>query len=225
MSDTAALFVVAKKPDPGQTKTRLSPPLTAAQAAGLYDCFLHDTLDLMRKVSGVKRGIAFLPESEGKYFHTLAPDMKLVSQRGSSLGERLDHLAKDVLAAGFMQVVIIDSDSPTLPVEYLYQAFERLASADVVFGPTQDGGYYLIGMKAPQSRLLRGVQMSTPHVLSDTLKLADSAGIVPYLLPAWYDVDTITDLHRLNSELSQPGVNGKASATHAWLRSTAWRRR
>lgn len=224
MLETVALYVVAKKPIPRQTKTRLSPPLTAAQAAGLYDCFLRDTLDLIRTVPNVRHGIGYFPETERNYFERLAPDMELICQWGASLGERLDHLVVDALNDGAPAVVIVDSDSPTLPVDYLTQAFERLAGADVVLGPTLDGGYYLIGMKQPQPGLLRGVQMSTPHVLSDTLQLAQSAGLAVDLLPVWYDVDTAADLERLMVELNQPNIDGKALATRRWLHHTIWRK-
>ncbi len=86
-----ALIVVAKRPAPGNTKTRLSPPLTPEQASALYECFLHDTLDQMRKVEEVQHVIAYLPLDERDYFHRLAPDFELVPQNGHDLGERLDH--------------------------------------------------------------------------------------------------------------------------------------
>src|SRR5688572_11097193 len=155
------LLVVAKRPTAGQTKTRLCPPLSHAQAADLYECFLRDTLDVMRKVPGVQCVLGFLPENARSYFHQLAPDMELTRQYGASLGERLDHLLREVLANGSQRAVVMDSDSPTLPVEYVSRAFDQLDDADVVIGPTQDGGYYLIGMKHPQPPLLRQVQMST----------------------------------------------------------------
>ena len=217
-----ALLVVAKQPAPGQTKTRLCPPLTPVQAAALYDRFLRDTLDTMRKVPDVQRVIGFLPEDAQGYFNQLAPDMGLVCQRGVSLGERLDHLLTDALASGAQHAVVMDSDSPTLPVAYISQAFEQLADADVVLGPTRDGGYYLIGLKQPQSHLLRQVQMSTPHVLSDTLALADATGLTVALLPTWYDVDTITDLHHLDREIDGMSTNGNAPATRRWLAETDW---
>jgi rSAM/selenodomain-associated transferase 1 len=220
-SDT--LLVVAKKPTPGQTKTRLCPPLTPIQAADLYDCFLYDTLDTMRKVPGVHRVIGYLPEDALGYFRQLAHDMGLTCQRGSSLGERLDHLLTETLAGGSGRVVVMDSDSPTLPVDYISQAFERLAGVDVVLGPTRDGGYYLIGLKQPQPHLLRQVQMSTPHVLTDTLALAKATGLTVSLLPTWYDVDTIADLHQLNSEIAGFSGNGSAVATRRWLSQTDWR--
>lgn len=217
------LLVVAKQPAPGHTKTRLCPPLTPNQAAYLYDCLLRDTLDTMRKVPGVQRVIGFLPENAQDYFTKLAPDMGLVCQRGDALGERLDNLLTEALAGGSQQAVVMDSDSPTLPVAYISQAFEQLAEADVVLGPTRDGGYYLIGMKQSQPHLLRQVQMSTPHVLSDTLDLAEATGLTVSLLPAWYDVDTIADLHHLDREIAGMSANGHAPATRRWLAETDWR--
>lgn len=219
-SDT--LLVVAKQPAPGQTKTRLCPPLTPPQAADLYDCFLRDTLALMRQVPDVQRVIGFLPEDAQTYFRQLAPDMALVCQRGVSLGERLDQLLTEALAGGSPRAVIMNSDSPTLPPHYLSQAFERLTEADVVLGPTRDGGYYLIGMNQPRPHLLRQVQMSTPHVLTDTLALAEATGLTVSLLPTWYDVDTITELHQLDQEIAA-NPNGVAAATRLWLARTAWR--
>ncbi len=223
MSKPDTLLVVAKRPAPGQTKTRLCPPLTLTQAAGLYECFLRDTLDAMRKVAGVKCMIGFLPEDAQGYFHHLAPDMELTCQYGVSLGERLDYLLTQALASGSQRVAVMDSDSPTLPAVYISQAFERLADSDVVIGPTRDGGYYLIGMKKPHSHLLLQVQMSTPHVLADTLALAEATGLTVSLLPVWYDVDTIADLRQLDGEISGMSKNGSAAATRRWLVQADWR--
>jgi rSAM/selenodomain-associated transferase 1 len=196
------LLVVAKRPAIGQTKTRLCPPLSGEAAAALYACFLQDTLEIMRAVPGVVRGVAYLPETALDYFQALAPDMVLTPQRGADLGERLDHLLTDALAADAEQVVVMDSDSPTLPAAYVAAAFARLDGPDdVVIGPCDDGGYYLIGLKRPQPRLLREVRMSTPFVVRDTLALADTMGLRVSLLPPWYDVDTAAELARLRAEL------------------------
>jgi rSAM/selenodomain-associated transferase 1 len=211
------LLVVAKRPAAGQTKTRLCPPLSSDAAAALYACFLRDTLDVMRQVPNVERGIVFLPESAHYYFSTLAPDMQLSLQQGDDLGARLDHLLADALEAGASQAVVMDSDSPTLPAEYLVRAFDVLdGSSDVVLGPCEDGGYYLIGMKRPQPRLLRDVQMSTPHVVRDTLVLAKQLGLKIALLPTWYDVDTVAELDRLRAELRDAPAH-IARHTHAFL--------
>ena len=139
-------MVVAKKPTPGQTKTRLCPPLTFVQAAELYDCFLRDTLDTMRKVTEVRRVVGFLPDDASGYFQDLAPDMEIFHQIGDNLGERLDNLLTSFLKNGSRKAVVMDSDSPTLPSEFIEIAFSTLENVDVVLGPTLDGGYYLIGL-------------------------------------------------------------------------------
>ena len=215
------LLVVAKQPAAGQTKTRLCPPLTGAAAAALYACFLRDTLDLMRQVHDVGRGIVYLPEAANEYFSALAPDMQLTLQQGSDLGERLDHLLTAALASGASQAVVMDSDSPTLPADYLVQAFAALAGpSDVVLGPCEDGGYYLIGLKRPQPRLLRDVQLSTPHVVRDTLVQAEQLGLQVTLLPTWYDVDTVAELDRLRAELNHASPH-TARHTRAFLAASS----
>ena len=197
-----ALIVVAKRPAPGRTKTRLSPPLTQAQASQLYECFLLDTLELMRQVQDAQKVIACFDEPE--YFQRLAPDFQLIRQEGADLGARLDHALTSYLLRGYRRVVIMDSDSPTLPVVHLSQSFTFLADgADVVLGPCEDGGYYLIGIKKPAPRLLREVPMSTPRVAADTIALAKEAGLQLALLPAWYDVDDQVSLSRLVNEVGQ----------------------
>ena len=195
-----ALIVVAKRPTPGKTKTRLSPPLTPELASALYECFLFDTLDQMRQVSDAQHVIAYLDEFD--YFHRLAPDFELIPQEGRDLGERLDHALSLYLSRGYERVVIMDSDSPTLPSAYLSQAFNALwDGADVTLGPCDDGGYYLIGIKKPAPRLLREVQLSTPTVTADTIALAEEEGLRVSLLPTWYDVDDAASLVRLMKEV------------------------
>lgn len=203
-----ALIVVAKQPAPGQTKTRLSPPLAPEQASALYECFLLDTLDAMRRVENAQRVIAYLPDDARDYFHRLAPDFELAPQLGHGLGERLDHALTSYLSRGYERVVIMDSDSPTLPPSHLRQAFTALADdADVAIGPCEDGGYYLIGIKKPAPRLLREVQMSTPTVTKDTLALAEREGLRVRLLPLWYDVDNADSLKRLIEEIESLNSN------------------
>lgn len=197
-----ALMVMAKRPASGQTKTRLSPTLSPEQASELYECFLLDTLDVMRQVNGVHRVLAYLPEDDEAYFHTLAPDFELILQSGRDLGERLDDVLTHYLSLGFSRAVAMDSDSPTLPVHLVQSAFDQLSSQiDVVIGPCVDGGYYLIGLRQPAPRLLREVQMSTPHVTTDTLTLANAEGLQTCLLSTWYDVDDTDSLSHLRADL------------------------
>jgi len=200
-NNSNALIVVAKRPAPGRTKTRLSPPLTPELASALYECFLRDTLDQMRLVQDAHHVIAYLDEPD--YFQRLAPDFELIPQNGHDLGERLDNALTLYLSRGCEHAVIMDSDSPTLPSDYLSQAFNVLSDgADVVLGPCDDGGYYLIGIKKPTPRLLREVQMSTPTVADDTIALAKEEELNLVALPVWYDVDDVRSLSRLIKEIN-----------------------
>jgi rSAM/selenodomain-associated transferase 1 len=205
-----ALIVVAKRPAPGKAKTRLCPPLTAELASGLYESFLLDTLDQMRQVRDAQHIIAYLDEPD--YFQRLAPDFELIPQEGSNLGSRLDNALTSTLSRGYERVTIMDSDSPTLPADYLSQAFRLLSDgADVVLGPCDDGGYYLIGSTRPVPRLLREVQMSTPTVMAETIALAEEMGLSLVTLPAWYDIDDVASLSRLIREFDG---DGSARAAH-----------
>jgi hypothetical protein len=215
------LLVVAKRPAAGQTKTRLSPPFSPEQAAAFYECLLCDTLDLIRRVPDVQPAIAFLPAESRSYFAGLAPDFELILQEGSDLGARLDNALSCCLARGYQRAVIMNSDGPTLPVSSLIAAFEELGrGADVVLGPAEDGGYYLIGLKQPAPKLLRGVRMSTPTVLRETLALAAGEGLKVALLPAWYDIDDVAALERLRAELDH-AHDGLAPRTRAFLERAA----
>jgi rSAM/selenodomain-associated transferase 1 len=197
-----ALLIMAKRPTPGRTKTRLVPPLTLDQAAALYENLLRDTLNLALQVPDVQPVVAFTPAGARAYFASLAPDFDTVQQKGADLGARLDNALTHHLDLGYQRVVMINSDGPTIPLAYLVDAFQRLiGGADVVLGPADDGGYYLIGLKQPAPRLLREVRMSTPYVTTDTLGLAFEEGLRVALLPNWYDVDNATSLARLAVEL------------------------
>jgi rSAM/selenodomain-associated transferase 1 len=204
-----ALMVMAKKPVVGRTKTRLSPPLSGQQATDLYRCLLLDTLELMKRVEGVQPIIAYLPSDAEPFFRRFAPSgFGFVPQKGGALRERLDNVLTHCLQMGYTQAVVMDSDSPTLPVAYLKQAFRELddPAVDVVLGPSDDGGYYLIGLKSPCSALFRGIVMSTPTVMAETLERAQKQGLRVACLPRWYDVDTSEELEKLIEELrSQPG--------------------
>jgi hypothetical protein len=127
-----------------------------------------------------------------------------VPQRGTSLGERLSILLAGLLRDGHAGAIAMDSDSPTLPMTYVMDAARLLGEggSDVVLGPCEDGGYYLIGLGSPQPRLFEGIPWSTDAVLAETLAKARSDGLSVHLLPRWFDVDTEPDLRRLHAELA-----------------------
>lgn len=203
-----ALLLMAKVPVAGASKTRLMPVLEAEQAAELSACFLMDATELGRitaeHVPDLSVSIAGSPPEEEGFFRGLAPDLGFVPQLGNDLSERLDHVLGCSIEQGFDQVISINTDSPTLPSSLLVEAFHQLDKddIDVVFGPAEDGGYYLIGYKQHHPRLVRAVIMSTPTVLDDSLAIAAELKLNVAILAPWYDVDEPGDLARLRSELA-----------------------
>ncbi len=213
-----ALVIMVKHPAPGRVKTRLCPPLTPDQAAELYRCFLLDKMAQVRRVPAAAPYLAFTPvEAEGFFATLAAGKFALVPQEGEDLGERLGRLSTRLLLAGHPGVVVIDSDTPSLPDAYLAQAFERMTDdgTDALFGPAEDGGYYLVGLRRPAPGLFQGIRWSTSVVLEQTLARTAAAGLRVRLLPPWYDVDTGADLERLRRDLVMNGA--PAGHTRAFL--------
>ncbi len=202
------VLVMAKQPVPGVSKTRLQPAVSPEAAAELSECFILDAIELVSNLEppafGAKAVVAGTPAESVEYFRRVAPEAGFVAQSGADLSERLHGAMSDMLNAGFDQVFAINSDSPTLPPTLLTQAFEQLSrpDIDVVLGPAEDGGYYLIGWKAENDRLIRDVTMSTPSVLADTMAVAAAEGLNVELLDSWYDVDNPSDLVRLQAEIA-----------------------
>ena len=144
MSEALAIF--AKAPVPGFAKTRLTPPLTPAEAAQVYEASLEAVVAAALG-SGVEVTIFFDPAHEGEaYFASAYPAIRRLPQEGEGLGDRLANAFDTLFSHGFQRVSIIGADSPTLPAAYLAEAFATLRGTDVVLGPTLDGGYYLVGL-------------------------------------------------------------------------------
>ena len=163
------LLIFAKRPRPGRVKTRLVPPLTAAEAATLAEALLRDTATVARRVPVRRRVIAFAPRPP----HRAPRGFAVTSQRGRSLGVRLLAACKQYLRPT-SPVVVIGTDSPTLPLQYLRAAFRALRDHDLVVGPTDDGGFYLLGISRPVSAaLFRGVVWSSSSVCGRTVQVAD----------------------------------------------------
>jgi rSAM/selenodomain-associated transferase 1 len=198
------LIVVAKEPEAGKTKTRLSPPLSGQQAADLYRCFLLDTLELMVRVEIAQPILAYTPDEAEPFFRRFAPaGFEFTPQVGADLGERLDNVLAHCLQGRYEQAVVMDSDSPSLPAAILERAFRELESpdVDVVLGPCEDGGYYLIGVKARCPALFQEITWSTSAVTAETLQHAEEHNLSVARLPEWYDIDVYEDLQRLAEQL------------------------
>jgi rSAM/selenodomain-associated transferase 1 len=178
--------------------------LSRESAAALYRCFLLDKIAQVRAVAGASPAIAYAPATSRPLFEALAPGFLLVEQQGGDLGARLHGCFQALLNAGFGGVVAVDGDTPTLPTAYLEEAVRQVAGPgpDVVLGPSEDGGYYLIGLRATRPGLFAGMIWSTPTVLAETLARARAEGLRATCLAPWFDVDTPRDLERLRTALS-----------------------
>ena len=212
MSNALAIF--AKAPIAGQVKTRLCPPLTHEQAAELFRCFLLDTIERMCSLATVQVFLAITPADSEPLFRKLFRQLlsqkipfpvRYLPQRGDSLGEREINMLADMLSAGFSRAVIIGSDIPTLPVAHIHEAFSRLEdpACDAVFGPSTDGGYYLVGAREVHRPLFENIAWSTPQVLEQTLEQARLHQLTVELVPSWYDVDTVEDLQQLVIDIGE----------------------
>jgi rSAM/selenodomain-associated transferase 1 len=194
---------MAKMPQAGAVKTRLCPPLIPAEAAELYRCFLLDKITQVRALRAVSPVIAYTPSAGQNYFEVLAPGFVLISQQGADLGARLANCFAHLFEAGYAGVLAIDSDTPTLPTDFLRQAIDLIATpqTDVVLGPSDDGGYYLIGLRQLHRELFEKMAWSTAQVLPETIRRAETKGLKVVCLPTWFDVDTPAEFERLRAAL------------------------
>jgi rSAM/selenodomain-associated transferase 1 len=202
-----ALGIMTKAPRAGKVKTRLTPPLTPEEAAHLNVCFLRDlsrSISLARADAPVRGVGVYTPiRSEEVYQNILPKDFFLLPQRGDAFGERLTFAAEDLLKIGFESVCLINSDSPTVSMSIFAEAARELSKTGdrVVLGPSDDGGYYLIGLKQLHRRLFEEIDWSTERVFAQTKQRAVEIGVDVHELPFSFDVDDRTTLSRLCQEL------------------------
>ena len=201
-----ALAVMTKAPRAGQVKTRLVPPLNPEEAALLNICFLRDTASaIARACDTTARGVGvYTPVgAEAAYIDILPANFDLLPQRGDGFGERLAFAAADLFKCGFTSVCLIDSDSPTVAADVYAKAVELLSKPiqRVVLGPSDDGGYYLIGMKREHPELFQRIDWSTERVLDQTRQRAQEIKVDVSLLPTGYDIDDAASLRRLCGDL------------------------
>ena len=203
-----AIAVMAKLPEPGNVKTRLCPPLTLRQAADLYEAFFIDTVSLVSGIEEADTFIAYDHNSALDYFsRTLFAPMKCIPQGPGDLGARLSGISRQVFSQGYHMLVMLASDTPHLPQDFIRMAFDRLDDTDVVLGPCEDGGYYLIGSCLHAPALFAGIPWSTSRVLDRTIGRAHDAGMTWELLPPCYDIDTIEDAARLTTDLQVSAIS------------------
>ena len=207
MSDSRALLVFAKTPEPGKVKTRLMAAVSAEVAAELHEACIGDTLRLVRKVRGCD---VFVFTAGGtSYFRKIVTEqengtrVRVVPQRGKDLGARMENAFRKCFAMGYCEVVVIGTDTPWMGAERLRRAFAELKANDVVIGPAEDGGYYLLGMRKMLAEIFRGIPWSTERVLELTLTKIAALKLRKKVLRWDFDLDRPEDLRRVTRMLKR----------------------
>jgi rSAM/selenodomain-associated transferase 1 len=203
-----AVGVFVKAPREGYSKTRLCPPLKQHESPALSRCFIQDTAENISTAFSNKAAVArvaiYAPIGSEEEVRGLLPDDFLtMPQRGELLGDRLHNATLDLFAKGFDSVCLMGADSPTLPPSYVEQMIDNLnlTKEDIVIGPTFDGGYYAIGLRAPCGRLFADIDWSTPRVFEQTKERLGELNLSWKALPIWYDVDDRDGLELLLEHL------------------------
>jgi uncharacterized protein len=210
------LVVMAKAPRPGRVKTRLAQSLPVEAVTELYRCLLDDTMALARSLGTVEVAI-MCPASDVEELTRLTRGMvAVVAQKGEGLAAGLTSVFAHFAASGQQRVVAFNSDSPHLPPSVLTSAFEALTSHDLVVGPTNDGGYYLVGAKTAYPQLFEGDGMGTKSALEALLARARGLQLSIGYTDTFYDIDVEGDLTRLAAELWL--APSRAPRTAAWLK-------
>lgn len=216
---SSVLGVFAKQPQPGTVKTRLASAIGPERAAAVYAAFVDDILATHRETAD-KRVLCYAPESADAqaWAAGVAGEGFLVqAQSDGDLGHRIrtffEHTFSETRAE---RVVLIGSDSPDLPADYVGNALQSLQTSDVVLGPAVDGGVYLIGLRQrPDNlckRLFEGIDWSTSRVFEQLLQRVRASEVSLEVLPLWYDVDTLDDARFLQTHLEAAQYSGRMAS-------------
>lgn len=204
------LIVFVKEPRPGAAKTRLSPALSAADAAELYRALAEEEIrNTAPRPGEYERLFFFDPTGSPAAMSAWLPGETLLAQRGEDLGARMSAAFDDAFRRGARRAAVIGTDVPWVTRALVAEAFAALGDHDVVLGPTADGGYYLLAMDRPRPELFRGIAWSTPSVLASTVERAAALGLRIRMLRPLPDIDTIDDLRAHWDEL-RPLLQGRA---------------
>jgi rSAM/selenodomain-associated transferase 1 len=201
IAESRVVGVFAKKPEAGCVKTRLAEAANASWAAQVAMAFLRDTLQRLKPISA-RRVLAYAPAEALAFFTEIAGDcFAFRPQATGDLGQRMHAFFTEEFEAGAKPVVLVGTDSPTLPPLFIEQAFQALQRADVVLGPATDGGYYLIGCRGVPP-VFDWIPWSTSQVLRETVARLTQRQLSLELLPPWYDVDTLDDWQMLKGHVA-----------------------
>lgn len=209
---------MTKVPVAGNVKTRLQETISPEDCEKLAGAFLKDAAN--KADSNCKNVfVAFFPPEMSEKLRTLLPDREIFAQKGENLGEKMFFAFENVFSKGFEAIVMIGTDSPTFPIDYLEQAFEFLeTNSDVVLGKTEDGGFYLIGLRVLRREIFENVAWSSPETFEKVYKNVQALGLHLRETPSWYDVDEESDLIKLKNEiLHNANAKRRAPQTAEWL--------
>ena len=209
------LVIMAKAPKPGMVKTRLMESLPSPAVTALYRCLLEDTLALANSLTNVEVAVMCPEADQGELAHLLGNTVPVVAQKGEGLAAGLTSVFRHFTAAGRQHVIAFNSDSPHLAPSVLDNAFEVLATHDVVVGPTHDGGYYLVGAKAAHASLFESDGMGTGSALDRLLTRTRALELSAGFTEPFYDIDIANDLILLARELRL--APEKAPRTAGWF--------
>lgn len=218
-SDVEYFGVFAKYWEPGQVKTRLAATLGDDPASELYRRFVTTLVQRFGQCAD-RRTLCFSPPEQAKAFAVVAGEHWIAQpQATGDLGARMAAFFDSCFREGAERVVLIGSDSPTMQTDYVESAFQILRAKDVVLGPTDDGGYYLVGASRDVAGIFEGIGWSTENVWEQTIAKIADLRLTYESLPQWYDVDELCDLERLRDELSRvehndPCLNDLLAAIH-----------
>lgn len=208
-----AVILMSRLPHPGATKTRLMPLLTPDQCAELHGAFLQDVSRcLLSLPPDTALYTAYAPEHCSPALIAKLPKSgERFSQQGATLGERMAHAFATVFEEGAEKVLLLGSDIPHIQPADLTQAFEALDACDIVFGPTFDGGYYLVGMKQLHDAIFSNrLKWGNLSVLEESCRIVNALDLTTALIAKHRDVDTPDDLWALYGELKQTGAGLQA---------------
>jgi hypothetical protein len=192
-----ALIIFVKAPVEGKVKTRLSPALEPERITGVYKSFITESISRCVRLKEIDIFVGCAPSRRHEFLQKVIMKYKVKAfdQRGENLGEKIVNAFKRHFKKGYKEIVLIGSDSPTIPSDYIRKAFHELKKHDFVMGPCCDGGLYLVGArKKIEPELFKDIKWDTGEVLNKVLKKALDMDIDCMMLPFWYDVDTIDDL-------------------------------
>ena len=194
MKNSKALIIIAKYPAKGSVKTRLKSHMHDDKILELYTHLLETTIQKLRSIDGVDTFIAYAPMEATSFFSQY--NLGLLCLPEGDLGARMLPAFQDIFIKGYKNAVLVGADIPVLEPKYILNALRALSTHDLVYGPAEDGGYYLVGMSKPIKEVFENIPWSSAQTLKISLQQADRSGYSVDLIDTLSDIDTIDDVKK-----------------------------